>query len=61
MEELLKKSRRELEQTLLDKREALRAFRFEMSGGKAKNVRGGRSLRKEIARILTAMNAAGKK
>ena len=43
----------DLEKALREKREAFRAFRFAASGTKAKNVQEGRSLRKDIARILT--------
>ncbi|TSC55852.1 MAG: hypothetical protein Greene041679_563 [Parcubacteria group bacterium Greene0416_79] len=39
-----------------EKREALHAFRFAMTGSKKKNVKEGKYLRKEIARILTAIN-----
>jgi ribosomal protein L29 len=39
-----------------DAREALRKFQFQMAGGKAKNVREGRALKKQIARVLTEMN-----
>lgn len=38
--------------------EKLRAFRFAMTGGKQKNVKEGRELRKEYARILTALSSA---
>ena len=47
------KDKKELTKLLADKRDALRAFRFAMSGGKTKNVREGRALRKDIARLLT--------
>ena len=42
---------------LADKREALRVFRFGAAGAKTKNVKEGRAIRKDIARILTSMNA----
>lgn len=51
------KSAGELEKLLAEKREALRAFRFEMSGSKIKNVKTGTALRTDIARILTEVNA----
>ena len=41
---------------LADKREALRVFRFGAAGAKTKNVKEGRAIRKDIARILTTMN-----
>lgn len=43
--------------TLTEKREALRQFRFHLSGGKVKNIKEGRELRRDIARMLTAQNA----
>jgi ribosomal protein L29 len=55
MEELLKKTNVELTKLLGEKRAALMKFRFEMSGGKVKNVKEGINLRREIARILTAL------
>lgn len=45
----------ELQKTLADKREALRSFRFGAAGSRSRNVREGRELRKEIARILTEL------
>jgi ribosomal protein L29 len=48
----------ELRKTIADKREELRALRFGSAGSKNKNVKAARSLRKEIARALTALNAA---
>lgn len=45
----------QLQKELTDKREALRVFRFEGAGSRTRNVRGGRTLRKDIARILTEL------
>ena len=45
----------ELQKSLVDKREALRAFRFGGAGSRSRNVREGRNLRKEIAKILTEL------
>jgi ribosomal protein L29 len=45
----------ELQKTLIDKREALRAFRFGGAGSRSRNVREGRTIRKEIAQILTEL------
>jgi ribosomal protein L29 len=45
----------ELQKTLADKREALRAFRFGGAGSRSRNVREGRELRKDIAKILTEL------
>ena len=40
-----------------EKLEALQAFRFGGAGSKVKNVKEGRNLRKDIARILTAISS----
>jgi len=45
----------ELQKTLIDKREGLRAFRFGGAGSRSRNVREGRKLRKEIAQVLTEL------
>lgn len=45
----------ELQKSLTDKREALRAFRFGGAGSRSRNVREGRNIRKEIAQILTEL------
>ncbi len=58
MSEFDGKQKSELDQKLIATREKLRAFRFAMTGGKQKNVKEGKALRKEIARILTARSAA---
>ncbi|HUO50684.1 MAG TPA: 50S ribosomal protein L29 [Candidatus Paceibacterota bacterium] len=47
----------ELQRTIAEKREALRAFRFGAAGSRSRNVREGRELRKEIARLLTEVNS----
>ena len=49
-------SRSDLSKALYEKREALRALRFGVAGSKAKNVKEGSNLRKEIARIMTELN-----
>jgi len=51
-----KRSKEELQKTLRDLREKLQAFRFAMAGSKTKNVKEGKSIRKDIARTLTALN-----
>ncbi len=56
-----KKSDGELVTTLVEKREALRAFRFGSAGSKSKNVREGRVLRRTVARILTEQKARATK
>jgi len=56
MENLLKKTEKELIQLLVEKREALRILRFSMSGGQVKNFKEGKNLKKDIARIMTLLN-----
>ena len=56
MKDLIKKTEAELNNMLKDKREALRVFRFALSGGKTKNIKEGSVLKKEIAQILTVLN-----
>lgn len=57
MNELIKQTTPELEKTLADKRESLRAWRFGLTGSKVKNIKEGNATKKDIARILTAINA----
>jgi len=57
MKEVLKnKSEKELRGLLLQKKHQLMDFRFKVSKGKAKNVKEGRTLRSEIARIMAQLN-----
>lgn len=51
--ELRIKSGKELKGLLEDNRENLRQLRFDLAGGKVKNVRGIRQIKKDIAKILT--------
>lgn len=57
MKEITSKTPSDLEKLLGEKREALRNFRFGGAGAKTKNVREGRAIRKDIARVLTALRA----
>ena len=57
MDEFKGKNVEELERLLREKREALRVFRFEVLGGKTKNVKMGRTIRTAIAQILTEINS----
>ena len=61
MKELINKTENELTQLLKEKREALRVFRFAMSGGKTKNLKEGQNLKKEIAQIMTLLNDTANK
>ncbi len=56
MKDLIKKTEKELKTLLAEKKEALRVFRFAMSGGKIKNLKEGSNLKKEIAQIMTLLN-----
>jgi ribosomal protein L29 len=49
-------SHEELTKLVHDKREELRVLRFSVAGSKNRNVKQGKTLRKEIARALTALN-----
>ncbi len=57
MSDINNKTTEELTKMLAEKRKALQTFRFNMSGSKTKNVKEGMNTRKEIAKILTALNA----
>jgi ribosomal protein L29 len=58
--DLLKKNKADLEKTLAEKREGIRAFRFNVAGSKSTNVKEGRNLRKDVARIMTALRTKDK-
>jgi ribosomal protein L29 len=60
MADISSKSVESLHAELSEKREALRTFRFGGAGSRSRNVREGRNLRKEIARILTELNGRQK-
>lgn len=47
----------DFQKDIAEKREALRKFRFGEAGSRARNVREGRTLRRDIARLMTALNA----
>ncbi len=53
---LQNKSDKDLSKDLLTKKDDLRKFRFSVSGSKIKNIKEGRGLRKDIARLLTEMS-----
>ena len=57
MTDFKKYSIEDLHKEIADKREALRAFRFGSAGSRSRNTREGRNHRKDIARMLTEMNA----
>jgi len=47
------KNDKELEKELVEKQTELRGFRFGVAGSKVRDVKTGKNLRKDIARILT--------
>ena len=61
MNEINKQSDKELEKLLSDKRAAVRQFRFDVTGSKAKNLKGGANIRKDVARIMTEVSIRNKK
>ena len=61
MNDFANKTIADLAKMLGEKREALRVFRFGAAGSKSKNVKEGRMINKDIARIMTAMTALSAK
>jgi len=59
-EELKTKPEVELREMLREIRERLRALKFDLAAGKTKNARELKSLKKNIARILTILREANK-
>lgn len=56
MKEISEKSREDVIKMLGEKQENLRTFRFGLSGSKVRNVKEGRGIRRDIARLLTVAN-----
>ncbi len=54
--DLLKKSEKDLQDTLKSFREQIRTLRFSIGSDQEKNVRKLRSVKKDIAKILTILN-----
>ena len=57
IKEISKKSKEELEKLHGDMLVSLRNFRFGLAGSKTRNLKEGRNLRKDIARVLTALKS----
>jgi len=57
MNDIKKQSIEDLKKSVAEKRVAIRTFRFGGAGSRTRNVREGRNLRKEVARILTELRA----
>jgi ribosomal protein L29 len=57
MASLKEKNEKDLLKELSEKREGLRMFRFGVSGSKVRNIKEGKGLKKDIARILTELTS----
>lgn len=57
MSDLKAKNPKELRKLIAEKKSALQEFRLGNARSKTKNVKEGRGIRKEIAQIMTALNA----
>ncbi len=57
MKDINTKTVADLNNMIVEKREALRIFRFGGAGAKTKDVKQGRTIRKDIARMMTAITA----
>ncbi len=57
MKEISKKSDKDILKDIRDKKAELRQFRFDLSGSKTRNVKLGKNLKKDIARLLTELNS----
>jgi len=60
IKELRQKSKKELNQTLISLRDKLRELRFNLTGGKVKNIKEIHQTKKHIARVLTLLNETRK-
>ncbi|KND48364.1 MAG: ribosomal protein L29 [Parcubacteria bacterium C7867-002] len=56
MKEITTKTVADLNKLIAEKQESLRTFRFGTAGAKTKNVKEGRTIRKDIARMMTAIS-----
>jgi len=61
IKELRQKSKKELQETLINLRDKLRELRFNLVGGKVKNIKEIHQTKKQIARVLTLLNEHTKK
>lgn len=57
---LAEKSVKDLKKLLVEKKDALQAFKLGNTRSKTKNVKEGKGLRKDIARIMTVIDSATK-
>jgi large subunit ribosomal protein L29 len=57
MADFKKYTNEDLAKEIAEKREALRNFRFGSAGSRTRNTREGRTLRRDIARLMTELSA----
>ncbi len=57
MADIKNKAVEDMQKEVRELREAVRAFRFGAEGSRSRNVREGRTKRREIARLLTEINS----
>ena len=57
MNDFAKISVQELQKKIADAQEGIRVFRFSGAGGRARDTKVGRTLRKEVARMITELKA----
>ncbi len=57
MADIKKRAIEDMQKELRELREAIRSFRFGAEGSRSRNVREGRTKRREIARLLTEINS----
>jgi len=57
MKDLNKKTENEIQKEIKDKKAEIRQFRFDLSGSKTRNVKLGKSLRKDVARLATELTS----
>lgn len=57
MKDITNKTKADLAKLIIEKQEELRVFHFGSAGAKSKNVKTGRTIRKDIARMMTTLNS----
>lgn len=60
MKDIKNKTEQDLRKLIQEKRDILRDFRFGSTGSKTKNVKIGRTTKKDIARIMTEISIRSK-
>lgn len=60
VKDIKKKNEKDLAKLLTEKREEVRTFRFNIAGSNTRDVRAVRTAKRDVARILTELNARAK-